>query len=108
MTVEAADLSPEAVFDAIKDSIALIRAYDSGGMLPPGMTAEVNLTGRPEAVLTPDETAALRAVARQLAAGGGGALAAGHPTVTQIWNGPQMPSQETLAEMERHLSLLMG
>ena len=82
--------------------------YDSGGMLPTGMTAAVNLTGRPEAVLTPDESVALRTVARQMAAGGGTGGTGGAPTVTQIWNGPQMPSQETLAEMERHLSLLLG
>jgi hypothetical protein len=71
------------------------------------MTVAVNQTGRPEAVLTADESAEFKALVQHMIRGGG-AGGTGAPTVTQIWNGPQMPSQETLAEMERRLSLLVG
>jgi hypothetical protein len=40
--------------------------YDSGGWLPPGMTAAVNMTGKPEAVLTADDSAALKELVRQM------------------------------------------
>jgi SLT domain-containing protein len=80
--------------------------YDNGGALPPGLTMAVNQTGRPEAVLTADDSAALKELVRELAANRGATT--GAPMVTQVWNGPQMPSQETLAEMERHLSLMLG
>jgi hypothetical protein len=75
--------------------------YDSGGILPPGMTAAVNLTGKPEAVLTAEQTHALS----QLGSGGGARPA---PTIINNWYGPQMPSQEQMAEIERSLSLLVG
>lgn len=37
--------------------------YDSGGVLPPGVTQAINLTGRPEAVLTNTQWAQLRNLA---------------------------------------------
>lgn len=43
--------------------------YDSGGWLPPGITPTVNLTGKPEAVLTNDQW---KLVERNLNVGGGG------------------------------------
>jgi SLT domain-containing protein len=77
--------------------------YDSGGWLPPGMTAAVNMTGKPEAVLTAEQSQALS----QLAAGKGAQPPAA-PTVVNNWYGPQMPSQEMLAEMERRQSLTLS
>jgi SLT domain-containing protein len=76
--------------------------YDSGGWLPPGMTAAVNLTGKPEAVLTPQQSQALS----QLAAGGGAQPAP--VVVNNNWYGPQMPSHEMQAEMDRRLSLQLS
>ena len=75
--------------------------YDSGGWLPPGMTAAVNLTGKPEAVLTPAQSAALQ----QLATGGGARPPA---QVTVNFYGTQLPSAEQMAEIERRLSLAVG
>jgi SLT domain-containing protein len=43
--------------------------YDQGGWLMPGRTAALNLTGHPEAVLNPTDSAAFRHVARAAAAG---------------------------------------
>jgi len=40
--------------------------YDEGGMLPTGLTMTMNQTGRPEAVLTPEQTQAYQAVAQHL------------------------------------------
>ncbi len=76
--------------------------YDSGGVLPPGMTAAVNMTGKPEAVFTHEQTQALS----RLAAGGGAAPAP--VVVNNYWTGPQMPSHEQMAEIERKLSLAAG
>jgi SLT domain-containing protein len=77
--------------------------YDSGGVLPPGMTAAVNMTGKPEAVLTSEQTQALESLVSRPSGPSGQA-----PTVINNWYGPQMPSQEQLAEMDRHYSLLVG
>jgi hypothetical protein len=83
--------------------------YDSGGPLPPGMTAAVNMTGQTEEVLTPAERAAWVAIVKQMTSGGGTTGGTGAaPTMINNWYGPQMPSQETLAEMDRHYSLLLG
>lgn len=40
--------------------------YDDGGMLPTGLTMTMNQTGKPEAVLTPEQTQAYQAVAQHL------------------------------------------
>jgi SLT domain-containing protein len=81
--------------------------YDSGGVLPPGMTVAVNQTGRPEAILTPEESAAFQQIVKQLTANGG-APAGGKPSVTFMFNGTQLPTAEQQAEMDRHYSLLVG
>lgn len=86
--------------------VAAVRAggsyvgYDSGGWLPPG---PVNRTGRPEAVLTPEESAAFVQAARSLAGGGG----AGRPVVVNI-NGTQWPNSEQIAALRRELAMALG
>lgn len=40
--------------------------YDDGGMLPTGLTMTMNQTGKPEAVLNPEQTQAYQAVAQHL------------------------------------------
>jgi hypothetical protein len=65
------------------------------------MTAAVNMTGKPEAVLTAEQSQALS----QMASGGG----AKPPVVVNInFTGPQMPGQEQMAEIERKLSLAVS
>jgi phage-related protein len=76
--------------------------YDSGGALPPGMTVAVNQTGQPEAILNPQQMQWLQQAAEH---GSSGKQA---PVINLTFTGPQMPSQEQLAEMHRQLSLLMG
>lgn len=51
---------------------ASLGLFDSGGWLIPGVTVPVNKTGKPEAVLTPDESAAFVRIARQLSREGVG------------------------------------
>jgi hypothetical protein len=46
-------------------------AYDSGGILPPGMTSVWNGTGQPEAVLTNQQWQAIDALTRTATTGGG-------------------------------------
>ena len=82
--------------------------YDSGGVLPPGMTMAVNQSGKPEAVLTADEAAAFKEIIRQLAGNGTGAPGDKAPVNNLYFTGPQMPGQEQLAEMFRQLSLVTG
>ena len=77
--------------------------YDSGGVLPPGMTAGVNMTGKPEAVLTPQQTQALESLVSRPAGAAGQA-----PMVNLNYYGPQEPSPEQKAIMLRDLSLLLG
>jgi hypothetical protein len=49
------------------------------------------------------------AIVKQMTSGGGTTGGTGAaPTMINNWYGPQMPSQETLAEMDRHYSLLLG
>jgi hypothetical protein len=77
--------------------------YDSGGVLPPGMTVAVNQTGKPEAVLTAEQSQALS----QMAAGNGAQPPAA-PQVNVNYYGPQEPSPEQKAIMLRELSLLLA
>lgn len=49
---------------ALRDSMGM-RMYDQGGWLMPGAQAVVNATGRPEAVLTPDQSDALVRMSRR-------------------------------------------
>jgi hypothetical protein len=79
--------------------------YDSGGTLPPGMTNAVNLTGKPEAVLTNPQWQVLQHLAENSARG---ALAPQAPPVSVNYYGPQEPSPEQKAIMMRELSLLVG
>jgi SLT domain-containing protein len=81
--------------------------YDGGGWLPPGLP--FNATGRPEAVLTPDESAALVTMARHIDAQGTGG--AGGSTVIHNdlhFHGPQMPGPELMEEIYRKLALAAG
>jgi hypothetical protein len=66
------------------------------------MTNAVNLTGKPEAVLTPEQTQALS----QLAAGKGAQPAAA--VVHVNYYGPQEPTAEQKAIMMRELSLTLS
>lgn len=71
--------------------------YDQGGWLQPGMTLAYNNTGQPERVLNPQQSAALTQQTT--------------PTVVNnnlYFTGPQMPSQEQLAEMYRQLALTLS
>jgi hypothetical protein len=83
--------------------------YDSGGWLQPGMNLAVNKTGRPEAVLTPEQSDALTALVELLRRPGATPAAAGGG-VTAIANyyGPQMPSPEQNAIIMRDLALTLG
>lgn len=98
--------------------VAAVRAgrpyvgYDSGGWLPPGITATVNQTGQPEAVLsqqqwqdTADLTAAVRQLTEHLSGASGGAAA---PSINLNYFGPQEPTPEQRAMIYRDLDLLMG
>lgn len=81
--------------------------YDSGGWLQPGSSIPINQTGQPEAVLTPQESAAFIALVRRMTSQPGG-TAGGSPVANLYFTGPQMPGPEQLAEMYRQLSLAMG
>jgi SLT domain-containing protein len=82
--------------------------YDSGGWLTPSDTP-VNKTGQPEAVLTPQESAAFVAVVKQMLSRQGSAGAAGERTPAVVnFYGPQMPGQEQMAEIMRQVSLAAG
>ena len=80
--------------------------FDNGGVLMPG-TVGVNTTGKPEAVLTPAESQAIKALGHALAQRGGSA-GIGPSSVTQIFNGTGPLSAENLAEMRRNLALALG
>jgi Phage tail lysozyme len=81
--------------------------YDSGGWLMPS-TVPVNTTGQPEAVLTPQQSQALVTLAEHLNSSQGGTGAEGRPPVNIYFTGPQMPSQEQMAEIMRQVSLAAG
>ena len=78
--------------------------YDGGGWLQPS-TAPINTTGRPEAVLTPEESQAFITMAKhftQQAEGGGG-----QPVVVNF-NGTTYPNVEQMAAIKRELALAAG
>lgn len=76
--------------------------YDSGGWMMPGGP---NQTGRPEAVLNPDESQAIVTLARELVAQRGTGK---QVVVNQNYYGPQMPTAEQLAVYRRDLALMLG
>lgn len=73
--------------------------FDRGGWLLPG--APVNRTGRPEAVLTPEESAAFVDLARRLSRGGGAGSSQPPVHIGPIYaptgNGPDIARQVALA-----------
>jgi hypothetical protein len=77
-------------------------SFDSGGW----MTGPPNLTGQPEAVLTPDQSVAFLRLVQQMTSGqsGGGT----RPPVTVNFVGTQMPNAEQMAEIERRLAMAVG
>jgi hypothetical protein len=81
--------------------------YDSGGWLQPGMSIPVNQTGRPEAVLTPEESAAFIAMVRNMLSRGS-APSGGGATAVANYYGPQYPSAEQNAIIMRDLALTIG
>ncbi|MCX4750895.1 hypothetical protein OG455_41175 [Kitasatospora sp. NBC_01287] len=81
--------------------------YDSGGwLMPSGMP--VNGLGRPEAVLTPDESQAFVAIVRQLTQQGGAGTALGSKGVVINFTGTQYPNPEQLAAIKRDMALALG
>ncbi|WP_042400218.1 transglycosylase SLT domain-containing protein [Streptacidiphilus carbonis] len=82
--------------------------YDSGGWLMPD-SMPVNHLGKPEAVLTPQESAAFVAIVRQLTSQGVGASGLGRGVnVVQNFNGTMWPNPEQQAAMRRDLALALG
>lgn len=82
--------------------------YDKGGWLMPG-GMPVNGLGKPEAVLTPEESQAFVTIARHLASQGvGGSPMKGAPSVVQNFVGTQYPNAEQKAAMLRDLALALG
>jgi SLT domain-containing protein len=78
--------------------------YDTGGWLPPGMTTMVNQTGRPEAVLTPDESGWLK----QTAAAAVASRNAPQNNIQFIYQGTQQPTPEQRAIMMRDLAMTLS
>ena len=76
--------------------------YDSGGWLQPG---GLNATGKPEAVLSPEESQAFVAIAKQITQQGGGGLQ--QPVVVNI-TGTQWPNVEQIAYIKRELALAVS
>lgn len=81
--------------------------YDSGGWLMPGHMP-VNGLRKPEAVLTPEESAAFVQIVRQLTGQreGGSGLGPKHATIN--FYGTQLPNAEQKASMMRELALALG
>jgi SLT domain-containing protein/chemotaxis protein histidine kinase CheA len=80
--------------------------YDGGGWLMPGMTP-ANQTGKPEAVLTPEESAAFVAIARHMTQQGVGGTGQA-PVVNMVYQGTQWPTPEQKAMQMRDLALVLG
>jgi hypothetical protein len=78
--------------------------YDQGGWLPHGMIG-ANATGKPEAVLTPEESQAFIAIAKNL--GRGGSAVGGSRPIQIIFNG-QLPGPEQLAGIKHELATAVG
>jgi hypothetical protein len=78
--------------------------FDNGGWLMPGMS---NLTRKPEAVLTPEESAAFVAIAKHLTQQGMPG-AGQQPVINLQYFGPQHPTPEMKAMQMRDLALVLG
>ncbi|MGW2371657.1 hypothetical protein [Kitasatospora sp. NPDC001683] len=84
------------------------KGYDQGGWLMPG-TMPVNGLGKPEAVLTPEQSQAFVALVRHLAGQGPAGAAIGRQvTVEQHYHGTQLPTVEQQADMQRRLTLALS
>lgn len=89
--------------------------YDSGGWLMPsdlpGAGVPVNKLGKPEAVLTPEESDAFVKIVRMLAAQGvgqGGGTPLGHKHATINFYGTQVPGPEQMAAIQREMGLALS
>lgn len=71
--------------------------YDSGGWLPPGATLAINKTGRPEAVLTPEEAAAFKAMMQNPHQLGG-------VNINVAWSSLGTPSQQEIEKVAKSLA----
>jgi hypothetical protein len=83
--------------------------YDSGGwLMPSGMP--VNGLGKPEAVLTPEESQAFVAIARQLTSqgAGGGGQGLGSKNAVINFYGTQYPNAEQMAAIKREMGLALS
>ncbi len=81
--------------------------YDSGGWAMPGVTGIVNQTGKPEAVLTPQQSQAFLSIVERLQMGGGAGMG-GEPQVVQNYYGTQHPTAEQNAIMMRDLAMAVS
>ena len=79
--------------------------FDSGGWLMPNGMPGFNMTGQPEAVLTPEQSQALVKMAQSLPPAGGNGIG---PTVVQQFYGTQYPTAEQKALMRRDLALALS
>jgi SLT domain-containing protein len=79
--------------------------YDDGGWLMPGRMP-INQTGRPEAVLTPEESAAFIAIAKRFSGGDGGGGMVGR--VNFNYFGTQFPTVEQRAMQKRDFALMLS
>jgi SLT domain-containing protein len=82
------------------------RGYDSGGWLMPG-DMPVNGLSRPEAVLTPDQSEWLHAMAQNGAAQRTAGTAASKQVTIQFM-GTQYPNAEQMAAIQRQMALALG
>lgn len=73
--------------------------------MPPGAP---NFTGAPEAVLTPEQSAAFVRFVEHLTATGQSGEAPAGVNVTQIYNGTQIPTPQQQAEMNRQLAMSLS
>ncbi len=74
--------------------------FDEGGWLNPG---GLNQTGQPEAVLNPEESRALIAMAKSLTSG-----QMGQRPVIVNFHGTQIPNVEQMAAIKREMALAVG
>ncbi|RPE39739.1 SLT domain-containing protein [Streptomyces sp. Ag109_O5-1] len=89
------------------------KGYDSGGWLMPsnvpGNNVGVNMLGKPEAVLTPEQSEAfVQMVALLTSQQGGGGTALGTKTAVINFNGTQYPNTEQLAAIQREMGLALS
>jgi hypothetical protein len=79
--------------------------YDQGGWLPHGMIG-ANATGKPEAVLTPEESQAFIAIAKNLTRSGTTAAGGLRPIQVNFYG--QLPGPEQLAGIKHELATAVG